>query len=1149
MKSTKSKGNTARAARSSSNPTLCCATVCSLFSPRNNNLFIYKHTAKKRRVQKSKITLNMRTKVALLSIALQWYAGSVYSQRLNAPISAHNATIEQVLNQIEKSSGYVFLYNDKALNTHKTVSVNNKNGNITEILDHIFRGTNISYEVVDKQIILSVKKTDGKQGSTPFMLKGNVKDSQGEPLIGVSVKRKNGGSGAITDIDGNFSLQVNDGTWLEISYVGYAPKTVKVSGNHPLSVVLEEDRQLLSEVVVTALGIKREAKALTYNVQDLKAKEVTQVKDANFINSLAGKIAGVTINQNSSGVGGSSRVVMRGTKSLFGENNALYVLDGIPMQGLRTKQSDNFYEAVEVADGDGISNINPDDIESMSVLTGASAAALYGNRGANGVILITTKKGAVGKPRISFSHSTSFSSPFVTPQFQNTYGRKEGEFASWGEKLQRPSSYNPLDFFQTGYNVMNSVALSTGSETNQTHISLGAVNAAGIIPNNKYNRYNLTFRNSWDIIKDVLSMDFGLFYIKQNTQNGIGQGMYYNPLVSTYLFPPSDDINRYRVYEMYDATRNFKLQNWPYHNLGLGMQNPYWIVNRNMFNTDRERNIVSLSMKWNITDWLNVLGRARMDHAYMDFERKLYASTDGLFAKPQGNWMTQDDKNTSVYLDFLLNVDKKLSEDLRLLANLGGSFYDEKYKSHVFEGNLVRVPNFFHSSNMSPAESRTVYSNLHTQTQSFYGKVELNFRNFLFADATSRIDIFSTLQGTAKNNVVYPSVGLSMLLSEVLPLPKNVISFWKIRGSYAQVGNPPAAYLPYATIALSNGNATSSTYTPANHLKPEMTKAFELGMDVRLFGNRVNLSATYYNSNTYNQLFRYKLPPSTGYAYAYENAGKVNNWGVELTIGLNQKLGPVDWNAQLIYSLNRNEIKELLPEYVTDRKTNTTVKAPTEFEVSSAESYKMILRKGGTMSDIYASKLKQDFQGNILSNGGVSKDDKTFVKVGSAAPKYNLGIRNSFAWKGLELGFLIDARVGGVVVSATQALMDQFGVSKQTADARDGKGVKVNNGYLNPEQYYAVVAGGKTGLLAHYTYSATNVRLRELSLSYALPEAWFANRLKVAVSLTGHNLMMFHNRAPFDPELTANTGTYYQGFDYFMPPSQRSLGFGVKVNF
>lgn len=386
-------------------------------------------------------------------------------------------------------------------------------------------------------------------------------------------------------------------------------------------------------------------------------------------------------------------------------------------------------------------------------------------------------------------------------------------------------------------------------------------------------------------------------------------------------------------------------------------------------------------------------------------------------------------------------------------------------------------------------------------------------------------------------------------MSEAFSLPKNIISYWKIRGSYAQVGNPPSAYLPYATIALSNGNATSSSFTPATHLKPEMTKAFELGMDLRLLNNKLNIAATYYNSNTYNQLFRYNLPPSTGYAFAFENAGKVNNWGIELSVGFNQKLGPVDWNANLIYSLNRNEIKELLPEYVTDRQTNTTVKAPTEFEVSGAESYKMILKKGGTMSDIYASKLKQDLHGDILCNGSVSKDDNAFVYVGSAAPKYNLGIRNNFAWKGLEVDFLIDARVGGVVVSATQALMDQFGVSKQTADARDGQGVRVNNGYLNAEQYYSVVAGGKTGLLAHYAYSATNVRLRECSISYMLPQNWFNNKLNVSLSLTAHNLFMFYNKAPFDPELTANTGTYYQGFDYFMPPSQRSMGFGVKVNF
>ena len=1092
----------------------------------------------------------MRISLTLLFlVVLQLSAENSYAQRMRIAISMSNVSVEQVLNKIEETSDYVFLYNDETIQKSRIVSVRSKSGKITDILDDIFKGTDISYTVIDKQIILS-KSNKVNQTAKAIQIKGTVKDALGEPLIGVSVLVKGTSNGTVTDLDGRFSLNVSVGDILEFSYVGYAAQSVTVKNATPLDIVLSEDAQALDEVVVTALGIKREAKALTYNVQEIKAAGITKVKDANFVNSLSGKIAGVTINQSSSGTGGSSRVVMRGTKSLFGENNALYVLDGIPMQGLRTKQSDNFYESVEVADGDGISTINPEDIESMSVLTGASAAALYGNRGANGVILITTKKGAIGKPRISYSNSTSFSRPFVTPEFQNTYGRKEGEFKSWGDKLEKPSTYNPLDFFQTGFNTMNSIAVSTGTETNQTHISFGAVNSEGIIDNNKYNRYNFTFRNSWDIVKNVLSMDMGLFYIKQNNQNSNGQGMYYNPLVPIYLFPPSDDINKYAVYERYDADRNFKTQYWPYGNQGLGMQNPYWIINRNMFNTDRDRYIISLSMKWNITNWLNIIGRARIDNAYTDFERKLYASTDGLFAKSQGNYMNQEDKNTSTYLDFLVNVDKKFGENYHLLVNLGGSFYDEKYKSDTFEGNLVGVPNFFHPSNIPSTESNYNKSELHTQTQSIYGKAEIGYRNFLYADVTGRIDWFSTLVGTSKEYVCYPSAGLSVILSEILPLPEKIISFWKIRGSYAQVGNPPSAYLPYATVALENGNATSANFTPASHLKPEMTKAFEFGMDLRLFQNKLNIAATYYNSNTYNQLFKYELPPSTGYAFAYENAGKVNNWGIELSVGFNQDLGPVQWNSNLIYSMNRNEIKELLPEYVTERTTGMTVKSPTEFSVATADSYRMILKKGGSMSDIYATKLKQDLHGNILiTNGGVSAEENTFIKVGSAAPKYNLGFRNSFSWKGLELDFLIDARVGGEVISATQALMDQFGVSQQTADARDNKGVVVNKGKLDAEQYYGTVASGKTGLLAHYVYSATNVRLREMSLSYMLPSKWFGEKLNISLSLTGHNLLMFYNKAPFDPELTANTGTYYQGFDYFMPPSLRSFGFGVKVNF
>ena len=804
---------------------------------KNNHLF---NANSLKYVRILKMPLFMRISLILLfAVAFQLSAENGYAQRMKRTLNLTRVSVEQVLNQIEKNSDYVFLYHDNTIQTDRIVSLDKNARDIPEILDKVFAGTNVNYSIVDKQIILSTHKTTSFQQSD-IKLSGTVKDMMGEPLIGVSILVKGTTNGTVTDLDGKFSLQVAKGAVIEISYIGYITQTMTVTGTAPLSIVMKEDSKQLDEVVVTALGIKREAKALTYNVQEIKAAGITKVKDANFVNSLSGKIAGVTINQSSSGVGGSSRVVMRGTKSLFGENNALYVLDGIPMQGLRTKQSDNFYESVEVADGDGISNINPEDIESMSVLTGASAAALYGNRGANGVILITTKKGTIGKPRVSYSNSTSFSKPFVTPEFQNTYGRKEGEFKSWGSKLDKPSSYDPLDFFQTGYNTMNSIAVSTGTETNQTHISFGAVNSEGIIENNKYNRYNFTFRNSWDIVKNVLSMDMGLFYIKQNNQNSNGQGMYYNPLVPIYLFPPSDDINKYAVYERFDSNRNFKTQYWPYGNQSLGMQNPYWIINRNMFNTDRDRYILSLSMKWNITKWLNVIGRARMDNAYTDFERKLYASTDGLFCKPQGGYMTQEDKNTSTYLDFLLNVDKHLNDDFHLLVNLGGSFYDEKYKSSVFEGNLVGTPNFFHPSNISSTESSYNKSELHTQTQSIYGKAEVGFRNFLYADVTGRIDWFSTLVGTSKNYVCYPSVGLSAILSEVLPLPKDIISFLKIRASYAQVGNPPSPYLPYAMVSMENGNPTSASYTPADHLKPEMTKAFELGLDLRLFNNKLN---------------------------------------------------------------------------------------------------------------------------------------------------------------------------------------------------------------------------------------------------------------------------------------------------------------------
>lgn len=322
-----------------------------------------------------------------------------------------------------------------------------------------------------------------------ILIKGSIKDSKGEALIGVNVKIKNSSNGTITDFNGEFSLKASTGDILEISYVGYKPITLTVSPNTSYDIVMKEDTETLEEVVVTALGIKRETKSLTYNVQEVKNDVITAVKDASFVNSLTGKIAGVTINQSANGIGGSTRVVMRGTKSLFGDNNALYVVDGIPLSSMRSTQPEGSFEMPDGGDSDGISSINPDDIESMSVLTGAAAAALYGVSGANGVVLITTKKGKEGKLTVNYSNNTQFTSPFVTPRFQNTYGRKNDlVYESWGNKLATPSSYDPLDFFQTGFNEINSMNVTSGSDRNQTYFSASSTNSRGIIPNSKYNR-------------------------------------------------------------------------------------------------------------------------------------------------------------------------------------------------------------------------------------------------------------------------------------------------------------------------------------------------------------------------------------------------------------------------------------------------------------------------------------------------------------------------------------------------------------------------------------------------------------------------------------------------------------------------------------
>ena len=1090
--------------------------------------------------------------VLLFAAGTQLMAVNSMAQRTRTAISMNRVSIEQVLNQIEETSDYVFLYNNKAINGSRIVSVNSKSGDIRKVLDEMFRGTNVTYKVVDKQIILSASENQASQQKSTVHVNGTVTDTKGEPLIGVNVKVKGTTNGTITDMDGKFEFNANKGDIIEVSYVGYKTHEAKVVDAKPMAIRLAEDTEVLSEVVVTALGIKKEAKALSYNVQEVKASDIVGVKDANFMNSLSGKIAGIVINSSSSGIGGSAKVVMRGAKSLTGNNNALYVIDGIPMPSLQTTQPNDFMTGMGQS-GDGASMINPEDIETMSVLSGAAASALYGSDAANGVVMITTKKGAKDKLRVSYANNTSFFNPFVTPEFQNTYGASTGEIKSWGQKLGEPSSYNPLDFYQTGWNETNSLTLSNGNEKNQTFLSLAATNAEGIVPNNTLDRYNFTIRNTTSMLNDRLRLDLSASYMNVREQNMVSQGQYFNPIVPIYLMSPSYSLDMLQQFEMYDESRNFKTQYWPWGNQGIALQNPYWIINRDNFINHKNRFLISGGLSFEIAKGFTLGARAKMDHTSSLYEKKYSASTDNIFCQKYGGYYKGDDTTRQIYGDVMLNVDKYFG-DFSLTGTLGASIQDVNYKYFDVGGSLNSVANSFTTLNLMQSTVKFQQDGYHDQTQSIFATAQLGWKSKLYLDVTGRVDWSSALAWTDSKSVAYPSIGLSAILTDLLPIKNDVLTFLKVRGSYSEVGNAPTRYVAYQTYPYESASPTTSTTYPNTDIKPERTKAWELGLQSHLWNEKLALNVSLYKTSTYNQLFNPSISSSSGYSSIYINGGQVDNKGIEASLTLNQPLGPVQWSSTLTYTINRNKVKQLLKPTTL---SSGEVISQDMMKLGGLEIVQSRLVEGGSIGDLYVTALRTDSHGYIdvdYVNNTVTVDNTAgerkdgWIYAGNSQARYMMGWRNSFSWKGLSLNFLINARVGGIVVSQTQAMMDAYGVSKTTATARDLGYVMINGGKVPAVQKYYSVVGSGVGSM--YVYSATNVRLAELSLGYDVPVnkviPWIQG---MNVSLTGRNLLMFYCKAPFDPELTASTGTHFSGMDYFMLPSLRNLGFSVKLNF
>ena len=951
---------------------------------------------------------------------------------------------------------------------------------------------------------------------------GQVLDENGDPMIGATVNVKGTNVGTATDFDGRFSISAAQGATLTVSYVGYTTSQVRVDGSN-LTITMEPSAARdLGEVVVTALGIKKEAKSLSYNVQQVEGDALMRVQDANFVNSLTGKVAGVTINASATGAGGSSRVVMRGAKSINGNNNVLYVVDGIPMQNLASEQPEGIF-------------------------AGAGQT-------------ITTKRGRAGRVDVTYNGSFQFSKPFVLPRFQNQYGPSEtGSYFSWGEKLAEPSSYRPADFFQTGTNIANSVSLSTGTDKNQTYLSLGATNSQGIIHSNNYDRYNVSVRNTTNFLDDRMTLDLSYMLAAVKEQNMISQGQYHNPLVPVYLFPAGDDFSKLGYYERYDTGRNFPVQYWPY-NYDISMENPYWETERERFVNHKERHQATVSLNWRITPWLDITGRVKYDKSSDKYEEKFFASTNTLYASKYGHYGLRNVSNRQLYAEAFAKFDKYFyiaDGHLSLNAVLGTSFDQRDNSIEGFSGHLKGTANKFTLANVETSNStfKPVQSGYRTQLQSVYATAQVGGQSIVYLDFTARNDWSSKLE----KSYFYWSAGLSCIWTDALKelgIECDWLNYFKTRIGYSQVGNEPGEpFLTRETYSINPSTGLAETSTRMlTDLKPERTNSQEAGIDLYMFRNRLRMNMTLYKSTTRNQFFYPTLPASSGYTTAVVNGGRVDNEGVELTARYTQPLGPVTWDTYLTWTLNQNKVKELLKNWRNP--IDGEIYNLDELYMGGTSGYQIRLTEGGTLSDVYVSTLKTDEHGAIYVNPerqsveANPNNNAYYIYAGQAAPKYNLSWGNSINFKGVTLSALFAYRYGGIVVSETQTILDYYGASQATQDARNDGGVVINGKKINAQGYYQTVGNPNGTVDSRYVYSATNLRLAELSLSYDVPINRWVKWIKgLNVSFVAHNLCMLYNKAPYDPEATSNTGTYYQGIDYFMQPSLRTMGFNVKLKF
>lgn len=1073
---------------------------------------------------------------------------------IRVPASSH---IAEALDEIEKQTDYSFIYDARIIDLSTPLSVALEGRTVFEILSQLFKNTDIAYTVMNDQIILSKKEEIIRmRQQSAWKVTGRVTDKNGVPAMFVNVIQKGTTNGTMTDLNGLFSLSLPEKAVLIFSYVGFITQEINYEGQTSVNVQLLEDTKRLGEVVVTALGIEKQEYSLPYATQFISGEELIRVKEVNLINALSGKTAGVQINRISSGVGSSSRVVIRGSRSMSGNNQPLYVMDGMPILNWTSEQAQTTIggnaDAGNRDAGDGISNLNPDDIESLSVLRGGSAAALYGGQAANGVILIKTKKGTAGVRKIDFSSSLTVDHAISLPEFQNEYGLMEETGNSWGERTSMPVYDNVGDFLRHGITAVNSLSISSGSNLLQSYFSYANTTARGIVDKNTLNKHNFNLHETSSFLNGRWTLGGNVNLVLQ-TVNGkptVG-GFYMNPLQGIYTFPRGKDMTPYREnFEVYSEQRNMEVQNW-YLPITDFEQNPYWLVNRVESQEKRARAIASVSTNFKLNDWISFQGRGNVDYVNEKFQQKIYATTSAGIAGDNGRYIYATDQYTLIYGDLMATFTKNW-KDFTLNAVLGTSIMDSRTNSLRLDSKNASLyyPNVFTIANIKMTSSSFINENddNRRQVQSVFAMAQVGYKEMLYLDVTARNDWSSTLAFTQNKSsgFFYPSVGFSWIIPTAHVMPEQ-ISFARLRGSWSKVGNDIPLFVSNGTGHISAGGIPRPNDTaPFEELKPEMSESYELGTEWKFFNYRLDLDLTFYKTNTKNQLF--SLPSSAGasYKYYYVNAGDIQNKGVEMSVGGVPVLtNSFKWKTTVNFSLNKNKVKKLhddLPNFIQGNE-------------GFSSSYAMRLVEGGSFGDIYGKAFERDKYGGIIyGKEGLPQVIGTgnTEKVGNCNPDFLLSWGNSLSYKDFTLFFLVDGHFGGDVLSQTQAVLDLVGVSRVSGDSRKMGYVDLENHHIYNVQGFYEQMGGRSGVTEYYMYDATNIRLRELSLNYALPKKWLDRNhfIKGAdLSLIARNLFFFYKKAPFDPDAVLSSYNSNQGIDIFGIPTTRSIGFNVKLSF